>query len=99
MVVIEDTYAQSAVINDPSGQKIGYLRLPSVLRRLQRQRRRSSSADDVKKELAKLDDGRCEGRYFRPALQRRRLADATPWKWPASSCPAARWCRCTTAAA
>jgi len=53
VVVVEDTYAQSAVINDPSGVKIGYLRLPAFYADFNDNGGRSS-AEDVKKELAKL---------------------------------------------
>ncbi|MBD2766332.1 carboxy terminal-processing peptidase [Hymenobacter sp. BT664] len=53
VVVVEEKYAQSSVIND-KGQKIGYLRLPGFYADFNDNGGRSSS-DDVKKELAKLN--------------------------------------------
>ncbi|RZK21191.1 MAG: tail-specific protease, partial [Hymenobacter sp.] len=53
VVVNEETYAQSAVITDPSGVKIGYLRLPVFYADFTGSGGRSA-ADDVRKELAKL---------------------------------------------
>lgn len=52
VVVVEETYAQSSVITD-KGQKIGYLRLPTFYADFNNDGGRSS-AEDVKKELAKL---------------------------------------------
>ena len=63
VVVVEDTYAQSAVINDPSGLKIGYLRLPAFYADFNDNGGRSS-ADDVKKELAKLTAEGVKGVIF-----------------------------------
>ena len=53
VVVVDDKYAQSSVITD-QGQKIGYLRLPGFYADFNDNGGRSS-ADDVKKELAKLN--------------------------------------------
>ncbi|RZK30678.1 MAG: tail-specific protease, partial [Hymenobacter sp.] len=63
VVVVEDTYAQSAVINDPSGIKIGYLRLPAFYADFNDNGGRSSAAD-VKKELAKLTAEGVKGVVF-----------------------------------
>lgn len=63
VVVIEETYAQSAVINDPSGVKIGYLRLPAFYADFNDNGGRSSAAD-VKKELAKLTAEGVKGVIF-----------------------------------
>ncbi|TDN39386.1 tail-specific protease [Hymenobacter sp. UV11] len=63
VVVVEDTYAQSAVINDPSGVKIGYLRLPAFYADFNDNGGRSS-AQDVKKELAKLTAEGVKGVIF-----------------------------------
>jgi carboxyl-terminal processing protease len=63
VVVVEDTYAQSAVINDPSGVKIGYLRLPAFYADFNDNGGRSS-AEDVKKELAKLNAEGVKGVIF-----------------------------------
>jgi len=63
VVVVEDTYAQSAVINDPSGVKIGYLRLPAFYADFNDNGGRSSAAD-VKKELAKLTAEGVKGVIF-----------------------------------
>jgi carboxyl-terminal processing protease len=63
VVINEETYAQSAVINDPSGKKIGYLRLPGFYADFNNNGGRSS-ADDVKKELAKLNAEGVQGVVF-----------------------------------
>jgi carboxyl-terminal processing protease len=63
VVVNEATYAQSAVITDPSGLKIGYLRLPVFYADFSGQGGRSS-ADDVQKELAKLTAEGVQGVIF-----------------------------------
>ncbi|MGI4832163.1 MAG: carboxy terminal-processing peptidase [Janthinobacterium lividum] len=63
VVVVADTYAQSAVINDPSGVKIGYLRLPAFYADFNDNGGRSS-AEDVKKELAKLNAEGVKGVIF-----------------------------------
>jgi carboxyl-terminal processing protease len=63
VVVKEDTYAQSAVINDPSGVKIGYLRLPVFYADFTGTGGRSA-ADDVRKELAKLTAEGVQGVVF-----------------------------------
>jgi carboxyl-terminal processing protease len=62
VVVIEETYAQSATIDD-KGQKIGYLRLPTFYADFNDNGGRSS-ADDVKKELAKLNQEGVKGVIF-----------------------------------
>jgi carboxyl-terminal processing protease len=62
VVVIEETYAQSATIDD-NGQKIGYLRLPTFYADFNDNGGRSS-ADDVKKELAKLTQEGVKGVIF-----------------------------------
>ncbi|RYY11011.1 MAG: tail-specific protease, partial [Cytophagaceae bacterium] len=63
VVVNEATYAQSAVITDPSGLKIGYLRLPVFYADFTGAGGRSS-AEDVKKELAKLTAEGVQGVVF-----------------------------------
>jgi carboxyl-terminal processing protease len=63
VVINEETYAQSAVINDPSGKKVGYLRLPGFYADFNNNGGRSS-ADDVKKELAKLNAEGVQGVVF-----------------------------------
>jgi len=63
VVVVEDTYAQSAVITDPSGIKIGYLHLPAFYADFNDNGGRSSAAD-VKKELAKLTAEGVKGVVF-----------------------------------
>jgi len=64
VVVREDTYAQSAVITDPSGAKIGYLRLPAFYADFNDNNGGRSSATDVKKELAKLTAEGVKGVVF-----------------------------------
>jgi carboxyl-terminal processing protease len=63
VVMNEETYAQSAVIKDPSGVKIGYLRLPVFYADFTGNGGRSS-ADDVRKELAKLTAEGVQGVVF-----------------------------------
>ena len=63
VVVNEATYAQSAVIHDPSGLKIGYLRLPVFYADFNGEGGRSS-AEDVQKELAKLTAEGVQGVVF-----------------------------------
>ena len=63
VVVMQDTYAQSAIVNDPSGMKIGYLRLPAFYADFNDNGGRSS-AQDVKKELAKLTAEGVKGVIF-----------------------------------
>ena len=53
VVVVDDKYAQSSIITN-KGEKIGYLRLPGFYADFNDNGGRSS-ADDVKKELAKLN--------------------------------------------
>ena len=64
VVVVADTYAQSAVINDPSGIKIGYLKLPAFYADFNDNNGGRSSAEDVKKELAKLNAEGVKGVIF-----------------------------------
>ena len=94
VVMIEETFAQSATIND-NGQKIGYMRLPGFYADFNDNGGRSTP-DDVKKELAKLNQRERAGRCARPALQRRRLACRMPCGWPACLWRMARWCRFAT---
>ncbi|RZK22555.1 MAG: tail-specific protease, partial [Hymenobacter sp.] len=63
VVVNEETYAQSAVITDPSGVKLGYLRLPVFYADFTGAGGRSA-ADDVRKELAKLTAEGVQGVVF-----------------------------------
>jgi carboxyl-terminal processing protease len=62
VVVVEETYAQSAVINE-GGKKIGYLRLPTFYADFNENGGRSS-ATDVKKELEKLKAENVQGVVF-----------------------------------
>ncbi|TGD82903.1 carboxy terminal-processing peptidase [Hymenobacter wooponensis] len=59
VVVIEETFAQSATIND-GGKKIGYIKLPSFYADFNDNGGRSSAAD-VKKELEKLKQENVQG--------------------------------------
>ncbi|ALD21510.1 carboxy terminal-processing peptidase [Hymenobacter sp. DG25A] len=59
VVVIEETFAQSATINE-NGKKIGYLRLPTFYADFNDNGGRSS-ATDVRKELEKLQKEHVEG--------------------------------------
>ncbi len=59
VVVIEETFAQSATINE-NGKKIGYLRLPTFYADFNDNGGRSSAAD-VRKELEKLQKEHVEG--------------------------------------
>ncbi|MCB2408437.1 carboxy terminal-processing peptidase [Hymenobacter lucidus] len=59
VVVLEETYAQSAIINE-GGKKIGYILLPSFYADFNHDGGRSS-ADDVKAELAKLKREKVDG--------------------------------------
>ncbi|MVN77773.1 tail-specific protease [Hymenobacter sp. HMF4947] len=63
VVVLEETYAHSAIINDPSGVKIGYLRLPAFYADFNDTGAHSSAAD-VKTELAKLTAEGVKGVVF-----------------------------------
>jgi carboxyl-terminal processing protease len=60
VVVIEETYAQSAVIDGPNNRKVGYIKLPTFYADFSGRGGRSSGAD-VKKELAKLNQEKVEG--------------------------------------
>lgn len=62
VVILEETYAQSAVINE-NGKKIGYLRLPTFYADFNDNGGRSS-ATDVRKELEKLKKENVEGVVF-----------------------------------
>ncbi|QIL77076.1 carboxy terminal-processing peptidase [Hymenobacter sp. HDW8] len=59
VVIIEDTYAQSAVVNE-GGRKIGYILLPSFYADFNHNGSRSS-ATDVKNELEKLKKAGVQG--------------------------------------
>ncbi|GAB2776474.1 carboxyl-terminal processing protease [Hymenobacter luteus] len=59
VVVIEETYAQSATIND-NGTKLGYIKLPNFYADFNDNGGRSSAAD-VKKELEKLKAENVQG--------------------------------------
>ncbi len=63
VVVKEDAYAQSAVVSGAGGKKIGYLRLPGFYADFNNNGGRSS-ADDVKKELVKLNAEGVQGIVF-----------------------------------
>ncbi|TYZ11936.1 tail-specific protease [Hymenobacter lutimineralis] len=62
VVILEETYAQSAVINE-NGKKIGYLRLPTFYADFNDNGGRSS-ATDVRKELEKLKKENVDGVVF-----------------------------------
>jgi carboxyl-terminal processing protease len=62
VVVVEEKFAQSSIITD-KGQKIGYLRLPGFYADFNDDGGRSS-AEDVKKELAKLQAEGVKGVVF-----------------------------------
>lgn len=62
VVVVEEKFAQSSIITD-KGQKIGYLRLPGFYADFNDDGGRSS-AEDVKKELAKLQAEGAKGIVF-----------------------------------
>ncbi len=52
VIVIDDTYAQSAIIN--ADQKIGYIKLPSFYADFERRQDGRNSGADVKREIEKL---------------------------------------------
>lgn len=58
VVVIEETYAQSAVVKDK--RKVGYIKLPGFYADFSKSGGRSSS-EDIKKELIKLKNENVEG--------------------------------------
>ena len=60
LVVIQDTYAQSAIIDQPDGKRIGYLRLPTFYADFSRSGGRNSG-EDVKKEVEKLTEEKVDG--------------------------------------
>ncbi len=60
LVVIQETYAQSAVIDQPDGKRVGYLRLPTFYADFSRSGGRNSG-DDVRKEVQKLTDEKVDG--------------------------------------
>jgi carboxyl-terminal processing protease len=60
VVVVKETYAQSAVINE-GGKKIGYIRLPAFYANFNDEQDGRSSAEDVKKELEKLKQEKVDG--------------------------------------
>lgn len=59
LVIIQDTYAQSAVI-EKDGKRVGYLRLPSFYADFSRSGGRNSG-EDVRKELEKLTAEKVDG--------------------------------------
>jgi len=59
LVVIQETYAQSAII-EKDGKRIGYLRLPSFYADFSRSGGRNSG-DDVRKEIEKLSAEKVDG--------------------------------------
>ncbi|AYA37137.1 tail-specific protease [Hymenobacter oligotrophus] len=63
VVIVEETYAQSAVINE-NGKKIGYLRLPTFYANFNDEQGGRSSAEDVKKEIEKLKTEGVQGIVF-----------------------------------
>jgi len=61
VVILEESYAKSSVIeNEETGNRIGYILLPSFYADFQRRGGRSSAAD-VKKELVKLKEQQVDG--------------------------------------
>lgn len=60
VVIIEETYAQSAIMEGPNQNKFGYIKLPTFYADFTGRGGRSSGAD-VKKELAKLNQEKVEG--------------------------------------
>ncbi len=60
LVVIQETYAQSAIIDQADGKRIGYLRLPSFYADFSRSGGRNSG-EDVKKEVEKLTNEKVDG--------------------------------------
>lgn len=59
LVVIQETYAQSAIV-EQDGKRIGYLRLPSFYADFSRSGGRNSG-DDVRKEIEKLNAEKVDG--------------------------------------
>lgn len=60
VVVIEETYAQSAVVKDSKSKRLGYIRLPGFYADFSKSGGRNSSTD-VKKEIMKLKAENVEG--------------------------------------
>ncbi|MBN1338189.1 MAG: carboxy terminal-processing peptidase [Bacteroidales bacterium] len=64
VVILEETYAKSAVVTDPeSNIKIGYIKLPSFYVDFDNKEGRKCS-EDIRKELAKLEKEKIEGLIF-----------------------------------
>lgn len=65
VVVIEETFAKSAVItNKKTGRKFGYLILPAFYRDFKTNGAARNCSDDVRKELEKLKDEKVDGIIF-----------------------------------
>lgn len=60
IVVLEETYAKSVIVENEAGVKVGYIRLPKFYADFNHTGGRSAS-DDVKKELEKLKAENVEG--------------------------------------
>lgn len=64
VVILEETYAKSAIVTDETdGLKIGYIKLPSFYVDFSNRYGRKSS-DDVRKEIGKLKDEQVDGIIF-----------------------------------
>ena len=63
VVVLEETYAKSALINSKTGEKYGYLRLPSFYVNFNKADGKNCY-DDVKTELKKLKEENVDGIIF-----------------------------------
>jgi carboxyl-terminal processing protease len=60
VVIIEETFAKSAMIDDPSG-KVGYIYLPKFYQNFEDPEHGRSCADDVAKEVEKLKSEKVNG--------------------------------------
>ena len=63
LIIIQETYAQSAIIDQKDGKKIGYLRLPTFYADFSRSGGRNSG-EDVRKEVEKLSNEKVDGIVF-----------------------------------
>ncbi|MDR3088219.1 MAG: carboxy terminal-processing peptidase [Desulfobulbaceae bacterium] len=61
VVQIEETFVKSMVLNTPSGQKIGYILIPSFYHDFEREKAGRNSAQDTRRELEKLKAERVDG--------------------------------------
>ncbi|MCC5943975.1 MAG: carboxy terminal-processing peptidase [Bernardetiaceae bacterium] len=61
VVILEETYAKSTVIENEEGKRIGYIRLPSFYADFSGQSGGRSCSEDVKQELIKLKDENIDG--------------------------------------